>query len=77
MPAHKPLSCPLRARLGKNVARLRKARGLTQEALAEKVDLSARYTQSVEAGEYWPTLPKLTRLRKVLKASWDELMEGC
>jgi len=52
-------------------------RGLTQEALAEKTGLSVRYTQSVEAGEYFPALPTLTRFRKALRASWDELLAGC
>ena len=43
---------------------------MTQEALAEKVGISVRYTQSIEAGEYWPALPTLLKLRKALGASW-------
>ena len=43
MPVRKPESCPHRKRLGKNVASLRTRRDLTQEGLAEKVGVSARY----------------------------------
>jgi len=67
----------MRTRFGKNVARLRTARGLSQEKLAEKADLSVRYIQSIEAGEAFPYLPPLSRLCKVLKASWNDLLEGC
>lgn len=38
---------------------------------------SVRYTQSLEAGEYFPTLPTLVKLRQGLGANWDELFEGC
>lgn len=61
--------CPLRIQFGKNVLRLRREKGFTQEALAEKVGLSTRYTQSIEAGEYFPALPTLAKLRTALGAS--------
>ncbi len=57
--------------------RLRRGKGFTQEVLAEKAGLSTRYTQSIEAGEYFPALPTLTKLREILGASWDELFQGC
>jgi transcriptional regulator with XRE-family HTH domain len=50
---------------------------LTQEHLAEKIGTSARYVQSVEAGEYFPSLPTLVRLKSVLRCKWDELLGGC
>ncbi|MCE0523513.1 MAG: helix-turn-helix domain-containing protein [Methylacidiphilales bacterium] len=53
----KPARSPLRTRFGANLGTLRRKRGLTQEKLAEKIDRSVRYTQSIEAGEYWPSLP--------------------
>jgi len=77
VPSQKPPPCPLRTQFGKNVLRLRRERGLTQEALAEKVGLSTRYTQSIEAGEYFPALPTLAKLREALGASWEELFRGC
>ena len=54
MPLRKPKCCPHRMRFGKNVARLRARWSLTQEKLAEKAGVSARYLQSIEAGEYLP-----------------------
>ncbi len=72
----KPAPSPQRTRFGNNVAKLRTRHGLTQEQLAEKIDRSVRYTQSIEAGEYWPSLPTLSLLRRTLKCSWDELLAG-
>ena len=77
MPARKPKSCPHRMRLGENIASLRERRNLTQEKLAEKTGVSARYIQSVEAGEYFPSLPTLARLRAALRCDWNELFAGC
>jgi transcriptional regulator with XRE-family HTH domain len=47
---------------------------LTQEKLAEKVGLTARYIQQIEAGDNWPSLPKLAAIREGLKCSWEDLM---
>jgi len=77
MPSRKPDPCPLRRQFGENVARLRQALNITQEQLAERVGVSARYLQSVEAGEYWPSLPALVRFRSELRASWNDLLRGC
>ena len=77
MPVRKPKACPHRTRFGKNLARLRGRRNLTQEKLAEKAGTSARYIQSVEAGEYFPSLPTLARLKSALRCTWVELFRGC
>lgn len=77
MPSRKPETCPARKRLGRNTATLRKRRPLTQEELAEKVGLSTRYIQSLEAGEYFPSLPTLVRLRAALRCDWNDLFAGC
>ena len=52
-------------------------RDLTQEGLAEKVGVSARYVQNVEAGDNFPSLPTLVRLPAVLRCDWNELFAGC
>ena len=62
-----------RSEFGKNISRLRSAAGLTQEALAEKADISVRYLQFVEAGRYTPTVTVAARIRNALGCSWDEL----
>jgi transcriptional regulator with XRE-family HTH domain len=77
MPVRKSKACPRRTRFGKNIARLRARRDLTQEKLAEKIGVSARYFQSVEAGEYLPSLPTLARLKFALRCDWNELFGGC
>ena len=77
VPTRKPAPCPARTRFGQNVAGLRRREALTQETLAEAVELSVRYLQSLEAGEYFPALPTLVRLRQHLRASWEELFAGC
>jgi transcriptional regulator with XRE-family HTH domain len=77
MPSRKPKDCPHRRRFGKNIASLRTRRDLTQEGLAEKMGVSARYVQSLEAGEYFPSLPTLVNLRATLRCHWEELFDGC
>lgn len=77
MPSRKPESCVHRAKLGGNIAALRERRKLTQEQLAEKTGVSARYIQSLEAGEYFPSLPKLVKLKSVLRCDWAEIFDGC
>jgi transcriptional regulator with XRE-family HTH domain len=77
MPVRKPEFCPYRKRLGENVALLRRRRKFTQEKLAEKVGLSPRYVQSIEAGDYFPSLSKLVRLRVALRCGWNDLFDGC
>ncbi len=72
----KPAPSPQRTRFGKNVSKLRYGCRLSQEQLAEKIDVSVRYVQSIEAGEYWPSLPTLSLLKKALKCSWDDLLAG-
>jgi DNA-binding XRE family transcriptional regulator len=77
MPARKPKRNPHRTRFGRNIALLRRQRHLTQEKLAEKVGTSPRYVQSIEAGEYFPSLPTLARLKIALRCKWHELFGGC
>ncbi|MBE7537655.1 MAG: hypothetical protein HS122_04520, partial [Opitutaceae bacterium] len=35
------------------------------------------YIQNVEAGDNFPSLPTLARLRAVLRCDWNELFAGC
>ncbi len=49
---------------------------MTQEALAEKADISVRYIQMLEAGRYIPTVAVAGRIRKALRCSWDALCDG-
>jgi transcriptional regulator with XRE-family HTH domain len=51
--------------------------GITQEQAAERSGLSARYWQSIEAGEYFPSVATLARIKAMLDCSWEALFEGC
>jgi transcriptional regulator with XRE-family HTH domain len=70
-PAAKPLG-----RFGKNLSRLRSKKSLTQEQLAERVDLHVRYLQKLEAGVGHPSLIVLARIKRALGCRWDELLDG-
>lgn len=65
-----------RKQFARNLSRLRAAAELTQEALAEKAEVSVRYVQFIEAGRYIPTVAVAGRIRKALACSWDELCAG-
>lgn len=62
--------------LGRNIARLRAASGLTQERLAEVVDIHPRYLQKLEAGDTHPSLMVLCRFKTVLGCDWNELLRN-
>jgi transcriptional regulator with XRE-family HTH domain len=62
------------ARFAKRLKALRARSGLTQEALAEKADVSAIYVRQVEAAKRLPSVAVADALRKALTASWEELM---
>lgn len=58
-------------KLGKNIAQVRRSRGLTQEQLAELTDLSRRAVQSLEGGERWPRPSTLAVIAKALKTPFS------
>jgi len=62
-----------RVLLGKRIKELRKARGLSQEALAEKMDGHPKYLGSVERGEQNPTIEFLMKLATALKVDLVDL----
>jgi len=67
---------PKKKTFGQTVYRLRNKADMTQEALAEKAEISRRYLQMVEAGRYSPTVEVTSRIRGALGAPWDDLMRG-
>jgi transcriptional regulator with XRE-family HTH domain len=67
-------SLPVHAQcLGRNISRLRELRNCSQELLADKLNITARYLQKIEAGSNVPSLTLLVKLRKTLRASWERL----
>ena len=61
-------------RFGANVRRERTARRLTQEKLAELVDLNPRTVQKIEAGQVNILLTTVLRIQRSLRCSWEELL---
>ncbi len=63
-------------RLGDRIQELRKAKGLTQEALAAKSGLHRVYLAQLESGRNQnPQLDTLQRLAKALGVSLGELLD--
>ena len=67
---------PQLAAFGANVRRERVARDLTQEKLAELIDVNSRTIQKIEAGKLNILLTTILRLQKALGCSWDSLMKS-
>ena len=61
-------------RFGRNIQRIRKKAGLTQEDLAEKTDLSTTYIGYIEIGQKKPTLKTLNKIAMVLKVKVKDLI---
>ncbi|MCC6651686.1 MAG: helix-turn-helix transcriptional regulator [Candidatus Eisenbacteria bacterium] len=59
--------------LGRRVAELRDARGLTQQEYSERLNVSLRYIQSIEAGRENLSVESLGKLAKALRVSVAEL----
>ncbi len=55
--------------------KLRAARGMSQDALAKKADITREYVNKLEAGRYDPTVSVVQRLAKALKVTVAELVE--
>lgn len=59
---------------GAVIARRRKVLGISQEALAEKMDVSRQAVAKWENGQAFPTAERLTRLCRVLEVTPEELL---
>jgi transcriptional regulator with XRE-family HTH domain len=68
----KPMS-PLGLGFGRFVRRLRKARGLTQEQLAERAELSSDTIRRLELGSFSPSLDTLIKLNTGLRLDFSTL----
>ena len=61
---------------GKRVAEIHRMRGLTQEQLAEKADITALSIAFIEQGRRWPRIATLYKLAKCLDISPSEFLKG-
>lgn len=67
------IQAQLRA-FGANVRRERTAKELTQEKLAELVDVNIRTIQKIEAGDINVLVTTVLRIQRALGCPWSKLM---
>lgn len=60
--------------VGRHIAQLRKARGMTQGELAEKIQVEVESVSRIETGHTTPPLPRLIAIADVLDCSLEELL---
>jgi transcriptional regulator with XRE-family HTH domain len=60
--------------VGRNIRRLRQARGLTQEELAFEAEIDLTYLGGIERGRRNPSLLVMVRIAKALTARPAELL---
>jgi len=58
-----------------NIKRFRKRKGLSQERLAEKMDISTNYLSDIERKKNWPSPVSLTKLANALEIEVFELFK--
>ncbi|HEX2581546.1 MAG TPA: helix-turn-helix transcriptional regulator [Dongiaceae bacterium] len=64
----------MRKMVGRNVARVRSNKGLTQEALAERSGFSQQYISGLENGRRNPTVVTIYELSKALGVPYLDLL---
>ena len=63
------------AKLGKNLKRIRKEKGITQGDIVRNLGVSRSFVSNIENGKTNPTLATITKLAKSLGVSSDELLK--
>jgi transcriptional regulator with XRE-family HTH domain len=66
---------PVKKLLGERIRELRKAKGLTQEQLAELVGVEPRHISRVEGGYSSPSIERLARIAEILEVPIKELFD--
>lgn len=66
----------IKRELGEKIKRIRKSRGLTQEELAEMIDISSRNLSNIEVGANFPKSETLEKILKALNISTQDLFEN-
>lgn len=65
----------MRALVGRNFARIRAAKGLTQEQIEERSGFSQQYLSGLERGKRNPTVVTLYELAQALGVSHEDLVK--
>ena len=64
-----------KALLGERIRELRKIRGLTQEQLAELVDVEQKHVSRLELGKSFPTIERLEKIADALNVQLRDFFE--
>ncbi len=65
----------IQVRLGRNVRRLREARGWSQEDYADRAGIHRTYVSDIERGKRNPTVTVVEKLAKPLEVSAGSLLD--
>lgn len=60
-------------KIGKNIQKIRKSNGYTQEKLAEIIEVSVRYISDIEQDKSKPSYEVLIKICNVFKISLDQI----
>ncbi len=63
-------------RIGQNIRKIRKAKGLSQEELAEQINISTTHMSHIETGNTKLSLPVLVDIATVLEVRTDDLLNA-
>ena len=61
--------------LGARIKEIRKRSGLTQDELAERIDVEAKYLSRIEVGKRYPSLEVLEHIADALQVEMKELFD--
>jgi transcriptional regulator with XRE-family HTH domain len=61
--------------LGGRIKEIRKARGVTQESLAERIEMSPQYLSRIEGGHQCPSVEMLAKLADTLEVEVREFFD--
>ena len=64
---------PGNIKIGKNLQKLRRSHGYTQEKLAEAIDCSARYISDIEQDKSKPSYENLVKICNVFKIGLNDI----
>ena len=61
--------------LGARIKELRKGKGLTQQQLAELIDIDPKHLSKIEVGNSYPSLYNLEKITKALEVKMQDLFK--
>ena len=65
----------IHSKFGENIKRLRREHNMSQEELADKINVDRSYMGFIERGERNPSLEKIIRISKTLNVTIKDLFD--